>query len=281
MGAQTQILKPVIIIDNGVEFQFMSAESELTDVFADIGIEVYPEDRISVLVDPSLGIGTRVRIRRATAVTVNDGGTIKKFRTWKETVQQLLDEQNIKLNELDRVSPTLTASLTSDIKIIIVRVRTEESTEKLPIAFETIYQDDSSLLIGRTQVCQRGKNGEKEVLFKLTYENEQLVSKEPASETILAKPQNKIICKGTKPYSVQYGVASFVNSPLRTASRRYPKGTKLRVINLANGKSAITIVGDYGPTRLDRVIDLEFYAFSQIANPYIDGVIKVRIEEIR
>ncbi len=279
LGAQTPVKKPVIIIDNGIEFQFMSAESELTDVFADIGIQVYPEDKVSVLVDPGLGIGTRVRIRRATAVIVNDGGKIKTFRTWKETVKQLLDEQDIELSDLDRVSPSLDTTLTSDIKITIVRVRTEEKTEILPVPYKIVYKDDPNIYIGRSYVSQSGKNGEKEVLFKLTYENEQLASKESVSETVLAKPQNKIICKGTKPYSVQEGLASW--HPGATASRRYSRGTKLKVTNLANGKSVVTTVGGWGPEAwTGRVIDLNFDVFQAIANPWA-GIIRVRIEEIR
>ncbi len=198
LGAQAPVKKPVLLIDNGIEFQFMSAESELADVFSDIGIEVYPEDKVSVLVDPVLGLGTRIKIRRATAVTINDGGKIKTFRTWKETVKQLLDEKGIKLSDLDRVSLSLDTTLTSDMEITIVRVRTEETTEKLAIAFKTVYKDDPNTYIGRSYVSQSGKNGEKEVVFKLTYENKELVSKEPIAEKILTKAQNKIVFKGTR-----------------------------------------------------------------------------------
>ena len=278
LGAQAPVKKPVLLIDNGIEFQFMSAESELADVFSDIGIEVYPEDKVSVLVDPVLGLGTRIKIRRATAVTINDGGKIKTLRTWKETVKQLLDEKGIKLSDLDRVSLSLDTTLTSDMEITIVRVRTEETTEKLAIAFKTVYKDDPNTYIGRSYVSQSGKNGEKEVVFKLTYENEQLASKEPASETILTKPQNKIICKGTKPYSVQMGLASW--HPGATASRRYSRGTILKVTNLANGKSVVTTVGGWGPEAwTGRIIDLNFDVFKAIANPWA-GIIRVRVEEI-
>ncbi len=53
------------------------------------------------------------------------------------------------------------------------------------------------------------------------------------------------------------------------ASPDYPKGTKLKVTNLANGKSVIVEINDYGPDRSihpDRVIDLDKVAFARIAS---------------
>jgi len=51
------------------------------------------------------------------------------------------------------------------------------------------------------------------------------------------------------------------------ASPDYPKGTKLRVKNLANGKEVVVTVNDFGPVRAlfpDRVIDLDKVAFKKI-----------------
>ena len=59
-----------------------------------------------------------------------------------------------------------------------------------------------------------------------------------------------------------------------------PFGTKLRVTNLANGKSTIVIVKDRGPhKRLKRAIDLSRKAFLEIASAR-EGLIKVKIETV-
>lgn len=64
------------------------------------------------------------------------------------------------------------------------------------------------------------------------------------------------------------------------ASWHHPFGTKLRVTNIATGKSVVVIVTDRGPAkRLRRQVDLSLAAFSAIANPK-RGLAKVRCTPI-
>ncbi|MFW0837737.1 MAG: septal ring lytic transglycosylase RlpA family protein [Candidatus Komeilibacteria bacterium] len=65
------------------------------------------------------------------------------------------------------------------------------------------------------------------------------------------------------------------------AVRDYPKGTKLRVTNLYNGKSVIVRVNDYGPEAwTGRIIDLDKIAFAQIASLRM-GLTNVKIEALQ
>jgi len=69
---------------------------------------------------------------------------------------------------------------------------------------------------------------------------------------------------------------------LFTASPDFPKGSKLRVTNLANQKSIEVTVNDWGPDRdrhPDRVVDLDKVAFAAIADT-ADGVIDVMVSPI-
>jgi len=64
------------------------------------------------------------------------------------------------------------------------------------------------------------------------------------------------------------------------ASPDYPKGTKLLVTNLDNGKQVVVTINDFGPERdifPDRIIDLDLVAFEKIANPKM-GLAPVRVE---
>ena len=57
-----------------------------------------------------------------------------------------------------------------------------------------------------------------------------------------------------------------------------PFGTRVKVTNLANGKSVVVTVTDRGPAkRLNRVIDLSKRSFEKIA-PLSSGIISVRAE---
>jgi rare lipoprotein A len=53
-----------------------------------------------------------------------------------------------------------------------------------------------------------------------------------------------------------------------------PMGTKVRVVNTANGKSVNLVISDRGPYHGGRILDLSYGAFSRIASPG-RGVAKV------
>lgn len=66
------------------------------------------------------------------------------------------------------------------------------------------------------------------------------------------------------------------------ASSDFPKGSKIRVYNLANNKFVDVEINDYGPKRdlhPDRVVDLDKNAFAKIAS-LRDGIISVKIEPL-
>ena len=61
------------------------------------------------------------------------------------------------------------------------------------------------------------------------------------------------------------------------AHRTYPFGTKLKITNIANGKTVECVVNDRGPTSREREIDLSYAAAKKIGIAG-KGYAKVRIE---
>jgi len=59
-----------------------------------------------------------------------------------------------------------------------------------------------------------------------------------------------------------------------TAHKTLPFGTKLRVVNVNNGKSVVVRVTDRGPYIPGRILDLSYGAFKAIASPK-RGVVRV------
>ena len=67
---------------------------------------------------------------------------------------------------------------------------------------------------------------------------------------------------------------------MMAASTMFPKGSKVKVTNLANNKSIMVTIKDWGPDPIkhpDRVIDLNKVAFAKIASTRA-GIIDVRVE---
>lgn len=67
---------------------------------------------------------------------------------------------------------------------------------------------------------------------------------------------------------------------LSCAHKTLPFGTKVKVVNLKNGKSVIVRVNDRGPFVKGRIIDLSFAAAKEI-NMIKNGVVRVKVQVIR
>ena len=66
---------------------------------------------------------------------------------------------------------------------------------------------------------------------------------------------------------------------LTAAHRTYPFGTRLRVVNLDNGRSCEVVVNDRGPFVHDRIIDLSYAAAVEIGMIGA-GTARVRLEAL-
>lgn len=64
---------------------------------------------------------------------------------------------------------------------------------------------------------------------------------------------------------------------LTAAHKTLPFGTRVRVTNLANGKSVVVKINDRGPFVKGRIIDLSYAAAKKISLVGM-GVVKVRLE---
>lgn len=69
----------------------------------------------------------------------------------------------------------------------------------------------------------------------------------------------------------------FNQSALTAAHRKLPFGTRVRVTNVANGKTVTVRINDRGPFVRGRVIDLSKAAFKQIGDTR-SGLLKVKLE---
>lgn len=143
--------------------------------------------------------------------------------TAKTTVDEVLEENNIILEENKKTIPNGEEEITagSIIKIVdksynevqIAKVSNEgvESTleellnnyapiteklvvEQVEIPYETITKNATGTTENTTnKVLQQGKNGLKEVTFKVKYQNEVEIEKTQLSEKIVKEPVNKIV----------------------------------------------------------------------------------------
>lgn len=143
--------------------------------------------------------------------------------TAKTTVNEILDENNIVLEENQKTIPEENEEVQAGaiIKIVdksynevqIAKVSEEGAeatlnellnnyapitekivTEQVEIPYETITKNTAGTTTNtKNKVIQQGQNGLKEVTYKIKYQNDVEVEKIQLSETIIKEPVNKII----------------------------------------------------------------------------------------
>ncbi|WP_404450793.1 ubiquitin-like domain-containing protein [Virgibacillus necropolis] len=149
-----------------------------------------PEDKI---VD-----GLELRIQKAFKVVVNVAGKEKKFWTTGGTVEQLLNSNNIKLNDPDKMNVNLKDQVNPDKPINIVRVDKTEVEVEEAVAFETERKEDGSLAKGEERVVAEGKEGTVVKTYKVIKENGKEVSRKLIHEEVIEESKARVIAIGTK-----------------------------------------------------------------------------------
>jgi murein DD-endopeptidase MepM/ murein hydrolase activator NlpD len=83
-------------------------------------------------------------------------------------------------------------------KPILDVVVIEEELVAEEIDYQVKYESTDSLFKGQTKVKQNGQEGTKNVLYRLTKENGQVVEREVIESNVVKEPVDKIILQGTK-----------------------------------------------------------------------------------
>jgi rare lipoprotein A (peptidoglycan hydrolase) len=245
-------------------------------VLAGLNTTIYPEDKVTFVIDPMLGLGTIVHIERALPITVQDGKRTLQIHTWANTVDELLNDINRPLAPLDKTNYKPSDTLATNMTIVVTRVSKTQISTKEVIAFETVTQEDPNEYRGVTKTKQDGVNGERTKTFEVTREDGEEVSRKLIKNEVTKPVQNKIIIKGTK---IKYGRSvsgSATYYPTfnaceanRSANRevamnQLPKGTVVEVTNNSNGQKIIVTVDDTGAFPNTTAIDLAPRFFKQL-----------------
>jgi uncharacterized protein YabE (DUF348 family) len=275
---------PVKVVWDGYIYQTTAESFRVEDFLKEKSINIYSKDLINPDLKASLAPHSRIEITSNREISIEVDGEVREIDTTRRTVEEVLKDENIKLNPFDKIKPDLEDLTQNDLEIEITRIEKKNIVEEEVIEYETIVEEDKDLKWKKVEIEQEGKDGLKEVEYELVYKNGELVSKTKLSSKITEEAQPKIIIEGRKIEinSIQRGRASWYafTGEMKCASVRYPKGTWLRVTNQENGKQIIVQVNDYGPDPgTGKIIDLDKVAFAKLAS-IGQGVIEVKIEEI-
>ena len=114
------------------------------------------------------------------------------------TVRDLLDATGLDLEQLDRVEPDLYVVVTEGMAIVVTRVTETFATERqiLPFGHKTVKSE--GVPEGERRLLQAGSNGELEITYRVTLEDDVEVSREEVSRQVLAQPVDETVLVGVQ-----------------------------------------------------------------------------------
>lgn len=132
-----------------------------------------------------------------TSVTIIDGGQRTSVQTAAQTVAELLEEQSVRLGEMDTLSVPADSAVVAGLEVKITRRSEQLETAEEEVPYETVERTDGSLTLGTTELVQAGAPGRKLVERMVLYEDGQAVESHVVAETVVEDPTPEIVAYGT------------------------------------------------------------------------------------
>jgi len=131
-------------------------------------------------------------------ITLVVDGDQRVVTTRAATVREFLNERDIVLGPLDRVSPPETALLQDGMTVTVVRVieSIKVITETLPFERQVVH--DTRIPLGQTQLLQSGQEGVLERRYRVTVEDGEEVARVLVSESITQSPRDEVVLLGSQ-----------------------------------------------------------------------------------
>ncbi len=182
---------------DGVPAQTGTRAATVGEALREMGLTIRRQDLVLPPIETSLNDGLRVQVQRAKDTSIDVDGRRITWPTRSRTVGDLLQEAGVALAPLDRVSPALSAPVTSGLVARVTRVNEQMVVETEPVPFVTEVRADPVLEIDQVRQTHPGRAGviEREVLLR--YENGQLASRQVLRQAQTRSPEPKVWSYGT------------------------------------------------------------------------------------
>lgn len=166
MAVSTNLNDVTIVLQNGYELTALTSKTKVSEILEENNIVLTEDEKVTPGLEEEVSSGTKIKITNKTEQEVQ----IAKIS--EEGVQTSIEEL------LNNYAPITE-------KIV---------TEQVTIPYETITKEATGNGTETTnKVLQQGKDGLKEITYKIKYQNDIEIEKIVLSETIIKQPVNKIV----------------------------------------------------------------------------------------
>ena len=166
MAVNTNLKDIKIILQNGYELTALTSKTTVNEILNENNIVLDENQKTIPGIDEEVTAGTVIKI------VYKSYNEVQVAKISEEGVQTTLDEL------LNNYAP----------------ITEKVVTEQVEIPYETITKNTAGVTTDTTnKILQQGKNGLKEVTYKIKYQNEVEIEKTQLSEKVITEPVNKIV----------------------------------------------------------------------------------------
>ncbi len=190
------IRKNITVVVDGSPIKLVTYQKTLGSALKKSNINIDVKDKINKPLNSKIINNGIITISRAVNIKVFVDNKELNIKSAEKNVTLMLKSQKIAINSTDKVSPSVQTKLTKDMNVKITRINTKTIQQSSPIDFNTVFKKDNKLLKSKTNISQNGVKGEKKTTLNVTYENGKERTRKVVKETLVKKPQDKIIVQG-------------------------------------------------------------------------------------
>ena len=138
----------------------------------------------------------------------------KKTTVTALTVRDALKELGEPADANDEVKPGLDAAIQDGDKLVLTKVRVVERRVTEAVDFDTVKKHDAGMYSDQSRTVRAGRDGSRKVLYRVTFENGEVVKRNAVKVNVLRAPIDAIVRVGTKdrpaPTTSNYATGSSV-----------------------------------------------------------------------
>ncbi|RXT08993.1 3D domain-containing protein [Ammoniphilus sp. CFH 90114] len=201
--------KQVEFVHNGEARSVLTKSQNVDEFLAEQGVHIDSYDLLSPSKDEKIVKGLEVVYTDRWPVVILDGTEKRTAITSQSSVQSVLKEQNIALQEWDRIEPSTDSQVESNQEIKITRVEKRMVEEQQIIPFNQVKRKDYLLNQGEQKVVQEGRDGKAVHRYEIVMENGEEKSRTLVETQVVQPKQDRVVAIGTLT-TVSRGGVNFV-----------------------------------------------------------------------
>ena len=192
--------RPLDMSVDGEDLTYWTTATEVGSALTDLGLRFAGAD-LSVSRGGSIdreGISLDIVTEKTLEVKITDKKVVTRKVT-AITVRDALEQLGVEIDKHDEIAPDGSRELVDGTSIVFtdIRVATRNVKDEA-IDFITVERPDDSMLEGETSVVRSGEEGSRNVTYRITYRNGELVARKLLEQKVLKSPVSAIVAFGTK-----------------------------------------------------------------------------------